>query len=178
MCRVLRSMGIAHSPAAPISVYRKLREHIVELRTNRCSPQEQPATSSESGANAKTLAEVAQNWPRRASHTQKATLIRDFRSATPSQALKPVTMCASCAEGVRHSGWHHRLVSDIDLDIFRSSAMTMTDPGAPATAPPATYTGGPLVGALVDPAGVHCCREHVSPSVSPPSCAIYPCHLL
>ena len=158
MLRVLCLVGLPHSSSDSISVHRKsLHKHIINMRAERRPVWENARNAmrraaSETDASNEALAEVARNWPQRVSHTQKAAIVHDFRSITSTQALKSFT-CASCAERVCHNKRCDRLVSDINLDILRNS--TVTDPDAPAGAPAAPYTDGPLAGILVDPAGVH-----------------------
>jgi len=154
MRRVLRLIGLPHSPTDPISVHRKLlRERIVRLHADRRPSREHARNvirraASETDASNEALAEVARNWPQRVSHTQKAAIVRNFRSATSTQALKSFT-CASCAERVHRDKRCERLVSDVDIDVLCNS--TATNSSVPAV----PYTEGPLAGALVDPAGVH-----------------------
>jgi hypothetical protein len=98
------------------------------------------------------LRDVADNWPQRTSHSDKARIVHSFRTTMSSSELKTVT-CASCAERVRANNVSKRLVSDLDLNVLRSplfDSSNQTD-----AVPPLPYTEGPLAGILVDPIGVH-----------------------
>ena len=170
MLRVLHLIGVPHSLTNPISTHRKLlREHIANLNADRRSPRGQRAMqnrSSQGNANSEAFAKLERDWPQRISHIQKAAIVRDFRSATSTSALRSFT-CASCAESVHHDKRCETSVSDIDVDILCNSAVT--DPGILAGAPAAPYMDGPLAGAWVDPAGV--CRDEdgsMSLSLCPP----------
>ena len=113
MLHVLRLIGVPHPPTDSITVHRKsLRKYIVKLRADRRSSWKNTRRCklSESGENSEAFVEVAQNWPQRVSHT----IVRDFCSATSTQALKSIT-CASHAERVRHDKQCIRLVLDVKL---------------------------------------------------------------
>ena len=156
MRRILRLIGVPHSPTDSISVHHKLLQNrITELRADGRTPLNQRArqqASSNSDANSEAFAEVVRNWPQRVSHVQKAAIVHGFRSATSTQVLKSFT-CTSCAERVRHDKRCDKLVPDVNLDVLRTS--TPTDPDAPLVVPPVPYADGPLAGVLVDPTGVH-----------------------
>ena len=128
MLRVLRLIGVPHSPINSISVHCKLlHKFIVKLHADRHSYQKRHMsiqTPSKGGMNSQVLtevsllkqttftaAEVAWNWPQHwVSHGQKDPIVHDFRSVMSTQALKSI-MCASCAERVHHDKQYVRLVS-------------------------------------------------------------------
>lgn len=106
---------------------------------------------SETDTSHEALVEVAGNRPQRVSHIQKATIIRNFRSATSTQASRSFAS-ASCAKRVCEDKRCDRLVSDIDLGLLCD--FVVKDPDVLATVPPPSFTDGPFAQALVDPAGV------------------------
>ena len=103
---VLCLIVVPHSPTDSITVYHKLLcKYIIKLHTDRHSSQRKHVpmqTLSEGCTNTETLAEVAWNWPQRASHAQKDVIVHDFHSVMFTQALKSIT-CASCTERVCHN---------------------------------------------------------------------------
>ena len=159
MLRALRSLSLTHSSADSISVHRKiLRQHITDLRACIRSTRERARWSMShtlTGNNVanNALVEVARSWPQRVSHSQKAAIVHDFRSATSTRALKSFT-CASCAERVRQSKCRDRVLSDININVLRNTAGRM-EHNTVLTDPPLPFRNGLLAGVLVDPAGVH-----------------------
>ena len=97
------------------------------------------------------MTDIANAWPQRIPHADKARIIRDFRTATSSSTLKSIT-CASCAEKVRIRDASNELVSDLNLDLLCSPPSVFPD--QTDVIPPLPYTEGPLAGVMVDPSGV------------------------
>lgn len=151
--RALHCVGIPHASTAPVRLLRSLLgQHADSFFPNgQPNPQrDRRLRSMDSGA---TLSDIAEGWPQRVPHADKARIVHDFRDATSSNALKSIT-CASCAEKVRVRDASNQLVSDLNLDLLHSV------PSIPSeqtdVIPPLPYTEGPLAGVLVDPSGVHC----------------------
>ena len=170
--RILCVLDIPHPMTHSIKAFRStLRTHCSSLRvatkaTRNCG--QEPVLNPLDGCEV-TLAAVAENWPQRVPHAEKASIIHDFRTLTSSSALKSFT-CASCAEHVRNTKQCDICITDIDLGILRY-------PGPPVTlasdticfSPPMPFADGPLHGVLVDPAGVlHQTDGSVSLLLCPP----------
>jgi len=149
--RALDCVGISHAPADTISTLRSLLvRHCDTFLANRQTKLNiQRDRHFRSKGSVTTLSDIANAWPQRIAHADKARIVHDFRTATSSNALAAVT-CASCAEKVHTRDASNQLVSDLDLDILRFPASTCPD-----MHPPLPYTEGPLDGILVDPSGVH-----------------------
>jgi len=147
--RALDCIGITHAPADPISVLRSLlRQHRDELLV-RGQPRSQ--CNGHSTPSTRVFGNIVDNWPQRVPHSDKARIVRDFRTATSSNKLKTVS-CASCAERVHAEDVSNQLVAGFNLDVLRSSLSVSNQT---ETAPPLPYVDGPLGGILVDPTGVH-----------------------
>ena len=113
MLHILCLIGVPHPPTDSITVHHKsLRKYIVKLWADRHSSWKNTCRCklSESGETSEAFFEVVQNWPQRVSHT----IVRDFCSATSTQALKSIT-CVSHAERVCHDKQCIRLVLDVKL---------------------------------------------------------------
>ena len=98
------------------------------------------------------LNNVVHDWPQRVSHSDKARIVHNFRTATSSNELRTVT-CASCAEMVCTGNVSNHFVSGLNLDVLRSPTPISSD--HIELTPPSPYADGPLAGILVDPIGVH-----------------------
>lgn len=156
--RVLHCIGIPHASTDTISVLRSLlAQHRDASDTNLPLPAQRDSRSYSTDDSGPTLNDTASAWPQRVPHADKSRIVRDFRTATSSQALKTVT-CASCAENVRSTVASSQPVSDLNLDALRYTPHTPSD--LPNAAPPLPYTEGPLAGILVDPSGVHHDRDN------------------
>ena len=146
--RILQSLDIPHSATDPIKALRSaLRVRCSALRAAS------RATRDDSQKWICEAALVAENWPQRISHTEKASIVQDFRSSTSSNALGSFT-CASCAERVRNTKRFDVPIADINLSVLRSPGSPSTD--AAQFVPSVPFVDGLLDGALVDPAGVIC----------------------
>ena len=147
---VLHTLDIPHSASDSIKVFRStLWGYCASLRRASGVTRDD---NREPGHEA-LLAAVAENWPQRIPHAEKANIVHNFRSATSSEALKSFT-CASCAERVRVTKQHNVPAADIDLGILRQPVPL--SPEVAHLTPPMPFADGILDGVLVDPDGVLC----------------------
>jgi len=151
--RALHCAGISHTSSDSV---RALRSLLLRYRdTFAVNEQSHPrqrggrSKSEDDSGVVSNLTDIANAWPQRISHTNKARIVHDFRAATSSNALETIT-CASCAEKVRAREASDQPVSVLDLDVLRAPPSVSSD-----SEPPLPYTEGPLAGILVDPSGVH-----------------------
>ena len=98
--RVLYCIGIPHTSTEPIRTLRSLL--VQHRRTSFANAQSNPqrARNLRSEDSVTTLSDIANAWPQRIPHADKAHIAHDFHAATSSNVLKTVT-CAACAENVR-----------------------------------------------------------------------------
>ena len=146
---ILNTLVIPHLATDSIGMLRSmLRKHRSTLRAaSKVKQNGSPELNHE------PLTTVANSWPQRISHTEKADIIQGFRSSTSSHMLKSFT-CASCAECVRDTKLCSVPSTDIDLAILRRPALF--SPDLICHVPPTPFADGVLRGILVDPAGVTC----------------------
>ena len=140
--RVLDCVGIPYASTDPIRTLRSLlaQHHETSFVNGRLNLWRDRNLKTEESAT--MLSDVANAWPQRIPHVDKACIVHDFRTATSSDALKTVT-CAACAEKVRATDASNQFVSDLDLNVLRSSQSIPSDQTNPA--PPLPYTEGPLL---------------------------------
>ena len=146
--RALHCVGVTHAPADPIGILRSL----LDQHRDTLIVGEQHSQRNGRTAPGAASSNVTDDWPQRVSHSDKARIVHDFRTATSSNKLKTVS-CASCAEKVHAGDVSDHLMSDLDLDVLRSPPSISSDQAD--VAPPLPYTDGPLAGILVDPTGIH-----------------------
>ena len=150
--RALRCVGVSHASTDSIA---SLRTALDDYRNSVFATGPANAEIAISGSQKKlcpALKDIANAWPQRISHVDKARIVHNFRSETSSKALKAVT-CASCAEKVRAASISNQPVSELNLDLLRpqpSMFSIQTD-----CTPPLPFKEGPLSGLLIDPSGVH-----------------------
>jgi hypothetical protein len=150
--RALRCLGTPHTSTDPIGCLRSLLSQHRDTFFVDGQPIRERSRRSKSGEDSgTTLGDIADAWPQRISHVEKARIVHDFRTTTSSIALKTVT-CASCAEKVRVRDSSNSLGTDLDLDILRRPLPISSD--QTDRVPPLPYTEGPLAGTPVDPPGV------------------------
>lgn len=122
--RVLDCVGIPHTSTDPIRTLRSLLVQYRETSFANGQSNLRCARDLKLEDSTTTLSDVANAWPQRIPHTDKARIVHDFRAATSSNVLKTVT-CATCAEKVRVTDASNQ--SDVDLNILRSSLSIPSD---------------------------------------------------